>query len=51
MVKFYCMKIYNHEMTIDEVPKMWRAKVQKAIDEGLYKPNHIDEVGEENDKA
>lgn len=48
MVKHYCMKIYNHEMTIEEVPALWRKKVQAAIDAGLYKPGHIDAGGDTN---
>lgn len=45
MVKLYCMKIYNNEITIEDVPKLWRKKVQEAIDAGLYKAGHIDGEG------
>lgn len=51
MVKLYCEKIYKGEITIEQVPKIWRAKVQAAIDAGLYKPGHIDSVGEDNVEA
>lgn len=32
MVNFYLRKIRNNEMTVDEVPKLWRAKVQAELD-------------------
>lgn len=32
MVKFYLRKIKAGEMTIDEVPSLWRAKVQAELD-------------------
>lgn len=38
MVKFYVMQIRMGNITIDDVPTKWRAKVQKALDEGLYMP-------------
>lgn len=46
MVKLYCEKIYHGEMTIEQVPKLWRKKVQEALDAGLYKPGHVDAIDE-----
>lgn len=47
------MRIYdpNDPMTIDDVPKLWRKKVQNAIDKGLYKPGHVDGIGEADAEA
>lgn len=33
MVKFYLKRITNGDMTADEVPKLWREKVKKALEE------------------
>lgn len=33
MVAFYVMKINDGTITIDDVPKLWREKVQAAISE------------------
>ena len=33
MVNFYIRKIRNEEITIDDVPSLWRAKVEKALEE------------------
>lgn len=33
MVKFYLKRIANGDMTVDEVPKLWREKVKKALEE------------------
>lgn len=32
MVKFYVRKIKNNEMTLEEVPELWRAKVAAALE-------------------
>ena len=32
MVKFYLRKIVNGEITIDNVPTLWRKKVQAELD-------------------
>ena len=32
MIKFYLRKINNGEITIDDVPSLWRAKVQAELD-------------------
>lgn len=34
MVKFYVMKIRYEEMTIDDVPSLWREKVKNELEEG-----------------
>lgn len=31
MVDLYIKKIKNDEMTIEEVPKLWRSKVEKLL--------------------
>lgn len=31
MVEFYIMKIQDGTITIDEVPKLWKEKVQQAL--------------------
>ena len=33
MVNFYVRKIRNEEMTIEDVPALWRKKVEKALEE------------------
>lgn len=33
MVNFYVMRIENEEMTVDEVPKLWKSKVEKQLAE------------------
>ena len=33
MVNFYVRKIRNEEITIGEVPPLWRKKVEKALEE------------------
>lgn len=33
MGRFYGIKVKNEEMTLDEVPKLWRASAQKWIEE------------------
>lgn len=33
MVKFYVNRIKNEQMTVDEVPKLWRAKVAEELEE------------------
>lgn len=33
MVQFYVDKILNGDMTLDQVPKLWREKVRKALEE------------------
>ena len=32
MVKFYLRKILNEEMTLEEVPSLWRKKVEKELE-------------------
>lgn len=32
MVAFYVYKIQHGEMTIEQVPTLWRAKVQEVLD-------------------
>ena len=48
MIKFYVVQIRMGKITIDDVPKKWRDKVQGALDAGLYMPNHVDAVGDED---
>ncbi len=31
MVKFYVNRIKNAQMTVDEVPKLWKAKVEAEL--------------------
>ena len=33
MIKIYVRKIKSGEMTLDDVPKRWRADVKKALEE------------------
>lgn len=33
MAKIYYRQVRNEKRTIDEVPKLWREKVQKMLDE------------------
>lgn len=33
MVNFYVRKIKNEDITIEEVPSLWRSKVEKALEE------------------
>lgn len=33
MGRFYGLKILNEEMTIDKVPKLWRASTEKWLKE------------------
>lgn len=33
MVQFYLDKILNGDMTVDQVPKLWKEKVRKALEE------------------
>lgn len=33
MVKFYVMKIKDGVITVEDVPELWRAKVEEAIKE------------------
>lgn len=33
MGKFYGIKIVNEELTIEEVPKLWREAVEKWLEE------------------
>lgn len=33
MVNFYIRKIKNEEITIEDVPALWRTKVEKALEE------------------
>lgn len=33
MINFYVNRIQNGIMTVDEVPPLWRARVQKALEE------------------
>lgn len=33
MVNFYLKRIAKGDMTVEEVPKLWREKVKKALEE------------------
>lgn len=35
MVKFYVMKINDGTITVEDVPDLWRAKVEEALKEEL----------------
>ena len=33
MVELYVKKILNNELTLEKVPKVWRSKVEKALED------------------
>ena len=35
MVNLYVARIMEGTMTLEEVPKLWRAKVEKALEEAM----------------
>lgn len=37
MVKLYLKKIKNNEMTIEDVPSLWREKVRQELEKDLEK--------------
>ena len=50
MIKFYVVQIRMGKMTIEQVPKKYRAAVQKALDDGEYMPGHVNMVGDNQEE-